>query len=419
MVTRNALITLMATGTTTLAAYVFQTAMARLLSTLEYGELSSIVATLNIVTIPMLGLSMVITRDVAARKSGDPEQLGLLIQPYVLRIATITMALVIGLLLVSPWLTGFLQLSSIVPLVFLAVLVTLTNIVGMGRAVLLGLHDFASVALNQVVEGLIRLLSAIAIAASGLIGSAGFGGYSAGLFAALVLVASRLPSSARVLLSVRRPWRHKTEHNAVEIHSRDRDISWSAIVVTGTFIVLLNMDLVVVKHFLPPGEAGQYAAMSTLARVLFVITNAFDVVLFPAAAAARAAAGEGLAHLRRAVFGVSAIIIPILAVYWLVPTPLLNLVFGPRYLEVAPLLAPYGVAITLLGISTLLARYRIAVGRGIPSAALLAVVAIAAVGFLAFHGDLAQIVGVLLLTSVVALGLASAGPAVRVSRRSY
>jgi len=413
MVTRNGLITLMAMVTTTIAAYVFQTLMARLMSTLEYGELSSIVATLNIATIPMFGISMAVTRAVAAARVDAPEQLGDLVGPYALRIALITVLIGAGLLVLSPWLTEFLQLSSFAPLVYLAVLVALTNVVGTGRAVLLGLHDFASLAVNQIAESLLRLVAGMALAASGLIAMAGLGGYSVGLVVALFHVAWRVPSPALIRLIA--PWSEAaTGARAAPGESSERDISWPAIVLTGTFIVLLNIDLVVVKHYLSPDEAGQYAAISTLAKGLFLITNAFDIVLFPtAAAAARLADGNELAHLRRAILSVGAIVVPILAVYWLIGGPLVNLLFGPRYVGVAFLLGPYGVAITLLGLSTLLARYRLAIGRTIPSAALVGAVFAAAAAFLVFHDTLAQVVAVLMVTAAGTLALGISGTLAR------
>jgi O-antigen/teichoic acid export membrane protein len=414
MVTRNGLITLLAMGTTTIAAYVFQTVMARLMSTLEYGELSSIVAALNIATIPVFGISMAVTRDVATRRIGTPGQLGALLGPYAVRIGIFTALMLAGLVLLSPWLTGFLQLSSFAPLAFLGVLVAMTNILGAGRAVLLGLHDFVSLAINQVAESLVRLVAAVAIATLGSVAMAGLGGYSVGLLAALFLIGWRLPAAAVVRLIV--PW-WQSSLNAANKRalgaSHERDISWSAIIVTGTFIVLLNIDLVVVKHFLLPDQAGQYAAISTLAKGLFVITNAFDIVLFPAAAAARSAGGNELGHLRRAVLSVGAIVVPILAVYWLIGGPLVNLFFGPRYVGVASLLGPYGVAITFLGLSTLLARYRLAIGRAIPSAALVGVVFAAAAAFLVFHDTLAQVVGVLMVTAAVTLALGLSGALAR------
>jgi O-antigen/teichoic acid export membrane protein len=385
-------------GVTVVASYVFQVLMARSLSTLQYGELSSIVAALNIVTIPIFGLTMAITRDVAAASDSGTEQLWALVRPHVMRVVVITVAVIAGLLVLSPWLVTFLQVSSLAPLVFLAVLVTLTNAVGIGRAVLLGQHDFPSVALNQVVDGVVRLGSAIVIVAYGVIENAGFLGYAFGLVSALFLVASRIP--ARASVGTPKPAPHR---------AREQDISWASIVLAGTFIVLLNSDLVVVKHYLSPEQAGQYAAVSTLAKGLYVITSAFDVVLFPAVSAARAARIDGSAHLRRALLTIGLIVVPILGVYWIFAVPLVSLFFGARYVMVAPLLAPAGLAVTLLGLATLLARYGVAVGRGVPSAALLALAAATVAAFFLFHDSLEQVVGVLLITGVVTLGVAVSG----------
>jgi O-antigen/teichoic acid export membrane protein len=408
MVTRNGLMTLAAIGLTTLATYVFQTVMARLLSTVEYGELLSIVAALNIVTIPLFGISMAITRDVAAAKAAD--RVGSLIQPYVGRMVLITAGLVAGLLLVSPWLAPFLQLSSLTPIVFLALLVTLTNLLGVGRAVLLGMQRFGSVAVNQVTEAILRLVSGSVLAVLGFVSSAGFWGYAVGLLAALALIAYPLSlrSVTGALASV--SWTRKIHG----FRAHEHDISWPAIVVTGSFIALLNMDLLVVKHFLPPEDAGQYAAMGTLAKGLFVITNAFDVVLFPAASAARASGSDGVGHLQRAILSIAALVIPILAIYFFFGGPLLTLLFGSRYAGAAPLLAPYSLAVTLLGVATLLARYRLAVGRGLPSPTLVMIVLGALLGFLIWHNALNQVVLVLLVTAVVTVVTTVSGAARRV-----
>jgi len=409
-VTWNGLITLSAMGATMVLTYLFQVVMARWLTTQEYGELSAILAALNVVTIPIFGLCMAITRDVASARVAATQHLVTLLRPYVVRVAAVTVGMIVGLLALSSWLGAFLQLSSLTPLVFLALLVTFTNAVGTSRAVLLGLHDFASVAVNQIVEALSRLVSASAIAVYGLAAAAGFGGYLVGLGVALVLVLWRVPRRVRPRESA--PWPDgdvsgRGVAEAVSVSSSDRDISWPAIIVTGTFIVLLNIDLIVVKHFLPPDVAGQYAAISMLAKALFVITNAFDVVLFPSASAARAAGGDDSAHLQRALLSIGLIVIPILVVYWLIGAPLVDRFFGPRYAGVGPLLFPYAVAVTLLGLGTLIARYRLAVGRGVHSGALVGAAAAAIAAFAGFHATLEQVVGVLLLTGIgtVVLGL--------------
>jgi O-antigen/teichoic acid export membrane protein len=411
-VTRNGLITLAAMVATVSLTYLFQAVMARQLSTREYGELSVIVATLNVVTIPIFGLSTAITRDVAARRAGHSEPVGNFLRLYSVRVGSVTVAVIAGVLFSSPWLVSFLQLSSPIPLVYLALLVTLTNALGVGRSAMLGLHLFGSLAVNQVAEALIRLVSGTALAAAGLVGAAGFAGYSIGQTAALLLMVHLAPWLRRPRLmatTVGQPCDLAITAEEATLHNRDRDISWAATIVAGTSIVLLNFDLIVVKHFLPPEQAGQYAAISVLAKALFVVTNAFDLVLFPSAAAARARGVDESAHLRRALWSIGAIVIPILGVYWLGAAPLVSLLFGPRYLGVASLLATYALAVSLLGIATLFARYRLAIGRAIPTARLLALVGLAGGAFLVFHETLEQIVGVLLLIGVAALAVGVLG----------
>jgi O-antigen/teichoic acid export membrane protein len=92
-VTWNGLTTLVAMGATMVLGYLFQVVMARRLTTLEYGELSAILATLNVMTIPVFGLCMAVTRDVAAAPHTGRHQLIGIVRLYVLRVACITGAM--------------------------------------------------------------------------------------------------------------------------------------------------------------------------------------------------------------------------------------------------------------------------------------------------------------------------------------
>jgi O-antigen/teichoic acid export membrane protein len=383
----NGLITLVATGLAMLATYLFQALVARNLNTTAYGELAAVVATLNVVSIPLFGVCMALTRDVAATYGLYGSELLPLIRPYLTRVGGLTLASVVVLLAALPLLTVFFQFASPTPVLFLALLLVLTNAVGVARSALLGLHQFLSVGINQVLEATLRLLAAGVIIWYWPVESAGLAGYAIGLAAALLFVAWPFVS---------RP-RREAPLPPSAVERQGRDTTWSAIALTASFNLLLNSDLVVVKHFLPPDDAGQYAAVSMLGKVLFVITAAFDVVLFPVATSARARGTDHPAHLRQALITVSAIIVPILGVYWLFGGPLLEFIFGPRFVSVAPLLPIQALGIALLGLGSVLARYWIATGQGIPSVGLLAVVGGSWMGFGVFHNSLEQIVAVVLL----------------------
>src|SRR5262249_14777867 len=89
------------------ATYLFQSLIARWLTTQAYGEFAAILAILNVVAIPMFGICMAITRDVAAAHGVMRHQLGRLLRPYLFRIGTITVLILIVLMLSTPWLGSF------------------------------------------------------------------------------------------------------------------------------------------------------------------------------------------------------------------------------------------------------------------------------------------------------------------------
>jgi O-antigen/teichoic acid export membrane protein len=390
MLARTGFVTLASMAISLVLTYLFQVIMARRLSAHEYGDLSAIIAVLNVTTIPIFGLSTSITRDVVAM-AGYGGQIRAVIQPHVPRVVAVTVATIGGVIWLSPWLVDFLQLSSVAPLAFLALLVTLTNAVGVGRAVLVGLHDFAALAVNQITEALVRLASGASLALWGIGESSGFAGYSVGLLAALTLQLHR----TRPLPSGR----------IGETKSRPRDISWQAIVIAAAFNALLNLDIIVVKHFLPGDEAGHYAALSVFAKALFVVTSAFDVALFPAATAARVRSAPTFAPLLRTVVSVGAVLVPILVLYWLAASFLIGVLMGEQYAQMAALLAPYALGVSLIGIAAIFARFRLAIGRGRPSAVFAALVVCELLGFLALHQTLQDIVLVVLLSGIAALVL--------------
>src|SRR5262249_17209753 len=173
----NGLITLGATGLAMLASNLFQAVVARNLNTTAYGELAAVVATLNVVSIPLFGVCMALTRDVAATYALYGSELLPLIRPYLTRVGGLTLASVVRLFAALPLLTVFFQFASPTPVLFLALLIVLTNAVGVARSALLGLHQFLSVGINQVLEATLRLLAAGVIMWYWPVESAGLAGY--------------------------------------------------------------------------------------------------------------------------------------------------------------------------------------------------------------------------------------------------
>ncbi|MBI3978180.1 MAG: oligosaccharide flippase family protein [Chloroflexi bacterium] len=371
-----------------------------------------------------------------------------------IRVVAIALAGSGVLLLATPFLSTFLHLSSPAPLAALALLVALSSGLAVFRAAIWGLGRFISLGLNQVVEAFLRLLAGVILVGSGPGPTGALGAYAFGQAAALALATRGFlrpsPCAGAAPIDNEPPGRQERQGrtpgtsvgrlvNPFADRSRGRNtadsgdlaitrnhkssdqnprswrtwrlggstspggIGWAALLVNAAFLVMLSADVIAVKHFFPPETAGQYAALSTLGKALFMVTNAFDTALFPAAAAAHAAGSSAGRQLHLALAGIAATVAPSLAIYWLLAEPLVHLLFGERYAAAAPLLGPYGLAIAALALAATLAKYALAFGRATLCGPLLVLAAAELAALAAFHESLEQVVAVLLTVGAVAL----------------
>lgn len=194
-------------------------------------------------------------------------------------------------------------------------------------------------------------------------------------------------------------------------------MGWTAAVFL-LLTVVQNQDLLIANRVLSPGAAGQFAALSTLGGLAAFATLTIPLVLLP-----RSARGDqqGLAPALAltALLGGA-----VLAVCALFPNELVAGLFGPHYRSVADLVAPYILAMGLLGIARVLAAHRCASHSGKTTAVLgIAAAALQALLIVNFgHDPRAVALSTLSATTFLTVSLAGVvvleRPAVERRRRS-
>jgi uncharacterized membrane protein len=137
-------------------------------------------------------------------------------------------------------------------------------------------------------------------------------------------------------------------------------------------VVIQNQDLLIANRMLSATGAGRFAVVSTLGGVAAFATLTTPLVLLPRSAADRSASlGPALGV--TALLGATAVGLAAIA-----PTRLVVGLFGARYASVAPVVAPYVLAMALLGVARVLVAHRCGrAGRG--RVAVLGAVTLAAV----------------------------------------
>jgi O-antigen/teichoic acid export membrane protein len=259
-----------------------------------------------------------------------------------------------------------------------------------------GLQKFYAWGIIAIIGGLLRLVFAVGLVALGLQASGA-------LAAQFISVLATLAIAFVVLwpLFRRNPSFQSSNHGLTlkEISS------YAGLVLVGTtcLAVMTNMDVMIVKHFFPPAEAGQYAAASVLAKVILFTPAAITAVLFPKSTERYTLQQDSSKIARLAVGAVAGLCGTLAIVFFLIPEFLIRLLFGQGYENAVPLLGPFGLTMALYALVTVQMTYYLSIhkSRYIPVIAISTILVIVALAL--FHQSLLEVILIQLINAAALL----------------
>jgi O-antigen/teichoic acid export membrane protein len=155
---------------------------------------------------------------------------------------------------------------------------------------------------------------------------------------------------------------------------------------------LYTTDIILVRHFFPAAEAGLYAALAILGKVIFYASSAVALVLFPVLSE-RTAIGSATKKLTAsAVGGVTAISVSITILYFLFPDLIVRLLFGNAYVGAGSFLGSFGIFLALFSIGNIIATACLALGRtGVWFVPMICAI-LQIVGITFWHGNIGMVI---------------------------
>jgi len=171
-----------------------------------------------------------------------------------------------------------------------------------------------------------------------------------------------------------------------------------------TQIIINNSDILMVKHYFESSEAGLYASLALIGRVVYFVAWIFVMLLLPEVVQ-RDKKGESTTPvLFRYVGYISLLALSIVLVCYLFPELIIQLMFGEAYLSMSDLLWEYALATALFAIGNIFTYYFLSLDRYIPVviSGLLGLSQIAAIKL--FHASLEQVVQVQIMIMLLLLG---------------
>ena len=170
-----------------------------------------------------------------------------------------------------------------------------------------------------------------------------------------------------------------------------------------TQIIINNSDILLVKHYFESEQAGLYASLALIGRVVYFVAWMFVMLLLPKVIRLKKEGVDTKPILLKYVGYITALSTVIVLGAFLFPTLVVKLMFGNDYIAIAPLLWQYALATSVFAIANIFAYYFLSIGQYFPVvvSGLLGLTQIALIVF--FHDSLAQVVQVQIVAMLILL----------------
>ena len=170
-----------------------------------------------------------------------------------------------------------------------------------------------------------------------------------------------------------------------------------------TQILINNSDIILVKHYFDNEQAGLYASLALIGRVVYFVAWMFVMLLLPKVVQLKKEGKQTKTLLLKYVGYIVILSTGIVLFTFLFPTFVVQIMFGQEYVTIAPLLWKYALATSIFAIANIFAYYFLSLDQYIPViiSGLLGTTQIALIIF--FHNSLDQVVHMQILAMVLLL----------------
>lgn len=332
--------------------YLYHFIMGRLLGPSGYGELATLISLVGLLLIIPTSFGLAIARLVAT-SSEDPKAKHLL--NWLIK-KTFIASLIVSLFfcLASPFISSYLKISNNLFVILIGVFFIFSMLSYIYKSILQGLLKFSSLVLSTLGETLAKLIIGLILV---YMGYGVFGALGAILLGAILglIISKKFVGN---FLTLKNP-------KAVNTHHLKELVLYSVPVAVYTIAQtsLFSADLILVKHFFSAFDAGLYAALSSLGKVIIFGSGPIILVMFPMISQKFAKKQNYIRIFLLSLAFTLLVCFSVLGLFYFVPELVIMSSLGAHYLQAAPILFLFGAFISLISISNLLINFMLSLKR--------------------------------------------------------
>lgn len=363
--------------------YLFHAISSRMLGPADYGALVSMLAVVSVMVIGSQAIQAVVAKKIAVEELVNRhDRIWSMVLASLWRSGIFAFSISLFLWVTAFYWVPFFKLDSWWPIFAVGVATIVSLLLPVGRGLLQGLQRFGWLGFNIMCDGVLRM------AVAGLLFFIGWR-VTGGVLAAAV-------SGTVALFFTFWPNRKLVHEKAVPFEELEFKKLYQygapVFVAFGSLAVLASLDVILVKHYFEPVEAGFFSAASVVGKAFLFLPLAIAQVLFPKASAGHALEEDTLGLLHRSLGMTLITIIAGIGVVWLMPQFIVGTLFGKEFVttQTLELVKYFAVAICPLALVYILVQYNLAVHHTRFAWLMLGAILFLGTGIVLFHATLIQ-----------------------------
>jgi len=348
---RGSLVVFVGAAVANFGNYLYHLLMGRMLGPAGYGVLSSLISITYFLGVPIGTLNLMVVRQTASLKSKRKELAGFY-QWILTKALRFVLPVAFVFLIFSPFVASWLRISSWILVAIVLLSGLLGVLVSINLGVFRGLLKFAELTGLNIAAAALKLFLAVFLVYLGL-------GVLGAVFPFLLTSFFILVLSFWGVRRFLKKKRGESFGNTLGVVNCLLSIFLFNLAHTS----LYSSDIILAKRFLLPEQAGFYAALSTLGKIIFFTTSPIVSVMFPLVSERYASGGNYKKIFFLSFLLVFLVTISVGGVYLVFPQIVVYLLFGPRYFPIVPYLKFFVPIFFFFTLSFLLLNFFLSVGK--------------------------------------------------------
>jgi len=376
-------------------AFLLNLFLARKLSYADYGIFASLLSIFTLAAIPASSINTILVRFVSDYHSkNELNKLRSFYKKSFKFISLFSFMIFLLFIVFSPLIKDFLHLNDIFYVLVVGLCVVVSYIQILNTGFLQGLMKFGFLSFAGVFGGIVKLIAGVVLV---FLGFRAFSGLWAIVFMGLgTFIVGFIP--LKFIFS---------KKTGGEVHISSKEILQYALPVFITVLFMTSFtstDVILVKHFFNPHEAGFYAGLSLIGKVIFYFTAPITAVMFPLLIRRH---NIGRSFNKLFYLALLLVLIPsasITGFYFLFPKFVVSLFLGGRdYLEIAKFAGLFGVNLTIFSLLNVFVNFFLSLNKTKIALLIVAGALAQIILIYLFHADFYQIITVSILVSLTLL----------------